>query len=98
MKLRYVVIAVDHFANKTSVDAIVNRWNDPDNKYNLGMTIKIWKDEDFIPNFENKIKGIKDVQGDLEATIRLRTRYHRTKQPLFYKECSRHLIDLNKTW
>ncbi len=100
MKLRYVVIAVDHWS-KTSVDEIVNRWNDPDNKYNLGMTIKIWNDEDYISDFQEWMDMLQNIKEHSKEPLdyqRNRTKYHRMKQPQFYKHCSKHLIEQNKTW
>lgn len=105
LKLRYVVIAIDDW-NKTSVDAIVDRWNDAENKYNLNMTIKVWRDREYIYSYKHRIAKIKKSRNLENATtdVKLqkyataRTNYHRSKQPQFYKACSKHLIQQNKSW
>ena len=99
MKLRYVVIAVDHW-NTTSVDDIVNRWNGHgEHNYNLGMTIKIWKDEDYMPDLQTTLRDLEQAKAtNLKNYALKRDAYHRGKQPIFYDHCSKHLVEQNKSW
>ena len=94
LKLRYVIITIDNW-NKTSVDAIVDRWNDAENKYNLNMTIKMWRDREYIDSYEERIAKLKKLR-NMENVAR--TDYYILKQREFYKACSKHLIQQNKSW
>lgn len=108
MKLRYVVINIDP-KSRTSPRPIIDRWNDAENKYNLNMTIVTMTDSEYVPNFaqhvrdlqkQEKVMNAKNDSRSNEAANygRMKTRYHRMRQPEFYKACSHHLIEHNKSW
>lgn len=108
MKLRYVVINIDQ-KSRTSPQAIIDRWNDAENKYNLNMKIVTMTDPEYIPNYQSHLHNLQkqeklmlaknDTSSNEAATYgRMKTQYHRMRQPEFYKACSHHLIEHNKSW
>merc|ERR1712238_153513 len=108
MKLRYVVINIDPWS-KTSPQSIIDRWNDAENKYNLNMTIVTMTDSEYVPDFDQKLKKLQQLENialaqnnstSAEASkyINNKTDYHRYRQATFYKACSHHLIEHNKSW
>jgi len=104
MKLRYVVIAVDE-KSITSPQNIVDRWtNDYDNNklypnLKLNMTIITWKDHEFISDYDFKMKEINKAESiSILEHGNAKTTYHRYRQHLFYKMCSTHLLEQNRTW
>jgi hypothetical protein len=104
LKLRYVVVNIDPFS-KTSPNAIIDRWNDRENKYNLNMTIVTMKDSEYIEKYDLAMEHIEKARLSMSLGVEYqyqygsaKTNYHRKRQPLFYKACSRHLIQQNKSW
>ena len=103
MKLRYVVIAVDHYS-KTSPQQIVDRWNDDhDQKLNhkLNMTIVTWTDTDYIniSDYQEQMRIIAKAKTiSVNEYGNKKTFYHRYRQHEFYRRCSVHLLEQNKTW
>jgi hypothetical protein len=106
MTLRYVVVNVDP-RSRTSPQPIVDRWNDAGDKYRLGMTIVTMTDAEYVPDFDRHVRALEKQEQVMlaknnsqeEATYgRMKTTYHRMRQPEFYKACSRHLIERNKSW
>jgi len=98
MKLRYVVINIDPWS-KTSPQSIIDRWNDAENKYNLNMTIVTMTDSEYVPNFDQKVKKFHYLENiKAKSYIQKKTLYHRYRQSTFYKACSHHLIEHNKSW
>jgi hypothetical protein len=99
MKLRYVVIAVDQ-KSRTSPQHIVDRWNDYGNKFsNLNMTIITWKDSEYISDYRLRMKEIDEAESmSILEHGNEKTRYHRYRQHEFYRMCSMHLLQQNKTW
>ncbi len=105
LKLRYVVLNIDPWS-KTSPQPIIDRWNDKENKYNLNMTIVVMNDKDFVTNYTAKIKEIESERErlfteDRDAAYKYgmaKTNYHRSRQIQFYKTCSTHLVEQNRTW
>ena len=98
MKLRYVVINIDPWS-KTSPQSIIDRWNDAENKYNLNMTIVTMTDSEYVPDFDQKVKKIQHLENiKAKSYIQKKTLYHRYRQSIFYKACSHHLIEHNKSW
>ena len=100
LKLRYVVLNIDPFS-KTSPNAIIDRWNDRENKYNLNMTIVTMKDSDYIKNFDSYMESNMEARSNSlqsKASVNIKTDYHRKRQPEFYKACSKHLIQQNQSW
>lgn len=101
LKLRYVVLNIDTFS-RTSPKAIIDRWNDHENKYNLNMTIVTWKDSDYVEDYDGEMEKIKEA--NLSSTDRdakyghAKTSFHRLRQKAFYKACSAHLVQQNKSW
>ena len=98
LKLRYVVLNIDPFS-KTSPNAIIDRWNDRENKYNLNMTIVTMKDSDYVKNYDSLME--KNMEARLSKSViseRLKVNYHRKRQPEFYKACSKHLVQQNQSW
>jgi len=108
MKLRYVVINIDP-RSKTSPQSIVDRWNDIENKYNLDMTILTMTDSEYVPKFDQQMNHLQlqekaalarnnSVPAASMSYGQRKTNYHRDRQPQFYKACSNHLIEHNKSW
>ena len=101
LKLRYVVLNIDPFS-KTSPNAIIDRWNDRENKYNLNMTIVTMKDSDYVENYDSLMeKNMKARLSNSSKSVnseRLKVDYHRKRQPEFYKACSKHLVQQNQSW
>jgi len=101
LKLRYVVMNVDPFS-RTSPKAIVDRWNDSEKKYDLNMTIVTMVDSDYIQNFDDEMEKIEIASNsttDQEYKLgTAKTAYHRLRQREFYKACSAHLVEQNKSW
>ena len=100
-----LVISINDW-KKTSLDAIVDRWNDAENNYNLNMTIVVMRDSDFVSKYRKRKGKIKKAAGKknaakeeiLRSNRNARTEYLILKQPEFYKECSKHLIKKNTSW
>jgi len=103
LKLRYVVLNIDPFS-KTSPNAIIDRWNDRENKYNLNMTIVTMKDSDYIENYDSYMESNMEARSNSsqskasKASVNIKTDYHRKRQHEFYKACSKHLIQQNQSW
>ena len=101
LKLRYVVINVDP-KSTTSPQAIVDRWNGNNNSnklnnynynYNLNMTIVLWNDTNYINPIKYEFEQAKIEGAEGAAKYELATKYHKYRQPEFYKACSKHLIE-----
>ena len=101
LKLRYVVMNIDPFS-RTSPKAIVDRWNDSENNYDLNMTIVTMTDSEYVENFDGEMEKIEIARNstkDQEYKLgKAKTGYHRTRQHAFYKACSAHLVEQNKSW
>eukprot|EP00536_Pseudo-nitzschia_multiseries_P012949 jgi/Psemu1/327032/estExt_fgenesh1_pg.C_5240001 len=105
MKLRYVVVNIDPWS-KTSPDVILDRWRDPDK--NLNMTIVVTNDREYMGLFNRSKRTIdklrKEFEADPESQQKLtdygfaQTKYHRRRQPLFYRYCAMHLVKQNRSW
>jgi len=96
LKLRYVVMNIDPFS-RTSPNAIIDRWNDGEKKYNLNMTIVTMTDRDYVEDFDGEMKKIEIARNsstDQEYQLgNAKTQYHRNRQHAFYKACSTHLVE-----
>jgi len=101
LKLRYVVLNIDPWS-RTSPKAIIDRWNDRNNKFKINMTIVTMRDSEYVEDYAGemeKIEKAKLVSSNTEYEYgRVKTLYHRKRQKLFYKSCSKHLIHQNKSW
>ena len=102
MKLRYVVVNVDP-KSKTSPKEIFDRWNDHENRYKLNMTIVKMSDSDYIPDFSVRMDALEElILSNTSDSTKLygteKTNYHRFRQRQFYKACSQHLVEQNKSW
>ena len=101
LKLRYVVMNIDPFS-RTSPKAIVDRWNDGENQYDLNMTIVLMTDSEYIENFDDemeKIEKARNLTKDQKFQLGVaKTAYHRLRQKEFYKACSNHLLKQNRSW
>ena len=97
MKLRYVVVDIDS-KNKTSVDAILDRWNDVENKYNLNMTIVVMRDRDYLREYDEWMDWLKEKSSKHGDYGGANTEYLIHRQTEFYRACSEHLIKQNKSW
>ena len=108
MKLRYVVINIAPWS-KTFPQSIIDRWNDAENKYNLNMTIVTMTDSEYIPHFNQEMKNLQKLENivlaqnnsrsaEASTYIYKKTNYHLYRQSTFYKACSHHLIEHNKSW
>ena len=99
LKMRYVVLNLDPWS-RTSPKAIIDRWNDRENKYNLNMTIVTMTDSDYVEDYDQRMETIKKGKANWSSTdyTRYRTNYLVSRQPQFYKACSKHLIQQNKSW
>ena len=103
LKLCYVVLNVDPWS-KTSPQAIVDRWSDHGGKINLNMTIVTMKDSEYIKDYDAEMARIQKAKlspktSDPEYEYgSAKTNYHRRRQSQFYKACSKHLIQQNKSW
>ena len=108
MKLRYVVINIDPWS-KTSPQSIIDRWNDAENKYNLNMTIVTMTDSEYVPDFDQKVKKLQQLENivlaqnnstsaEASTYIKKKTGYIILRQKIFYKACSHHLIEHSKSW
>ena len=102
LKLRYVVINIDPWS-RTSPQAIIDRWNDHENNYNLNMTIVTMRDSEYVLDYDKEIEIIQEAAevNESDAALKygqVKTNYHRHRQRQFYKACSQHLIQQNKSW
>jgi len=100
LKLRYVVINIDP-SSKTSPNAIIDRWNDHENKYNLNMTIVTMTNSDYMLKHQNWLDKIEKARLSPHSDLlygKEKTNYHRKRQHEFYKACSQHLMERNKSW
>lgn len=85
LPLRYLVVAVDP-RSKTMPTRVLNRYR------KLGMFIEEWNDKHFLhPDLA------KNVVPD-DAELQVKRDRHRMRQKNFYRQCLKHLKDVNRTW
>lgn len=103
LKLRYVVINIDPWSrtpwSRSKLLEIVDRWNDHENHYNLNMTIVTMTDSDYKGDYDKWMERLeREEKSNSTDYGRSKTLYHRERQPEFYRHCSLHLMQQNRSW
>ena len=103
LKLRYVVINIDPWSrtpwSRSKLLEIVDRWNDHENQYNLNMTIVTMTDSDYKGDYDEWMERLeREEKSNSTDYGRSKTLYHRERQPEFYRHCSLHLMQQNRSW
>jgi len=83
--------------SRTSPKAIIDRWNDRNNKFNINMTIVTMRDSEYVEDYAGEMEII-EKRKSVSSKNRVKYLYHKKRQKLFYKSCSKHLIHQNKSW
>jgi len=97
LKLRYVVITIDT-KSETSPQAIIDRWTNNDNA-NLNMTIVTMTPPKYMINYRMWMKRIELSRvTPTEENMYTNVDYIIKNQKAFYRACTRHLIEQNRTW
>ena len=113
LKLRYVIIGIDPYS-KTSPQKIINKWNEHNFNNTGNITIIGWNETEYVSKkvrkqnknelneIESKYKNKNnDTNTNTDFTLlygTAKTNQYLSRQRLFMKECSRHMVSLNKTW
>ena len=100
LKLRYVVINIDPNSRTSPMD-IITRWNNND-YHHLNMTIVTMTDTDHFTSkeYEDKMQVLEYWKNSTDTArySKAKSDFIRNRQKQFYRSCSKHLLELNKTW
>ncbi|OEU14898.1 hypothetical protein FRACYDRAFT_241455 [Fragilariopsis cylindrus CCMP1102] len=113
LKLRYVIIGIDPYS-KTSPQKIINKWNQYNFNISGNITIIGWNETEYVSKKvrkqnKNELNEIEskyqnknnDTNTNTDFTLlygTAKTNQYLSRQRLFMKECSRHMVSLSKTW
>ena len=100
LKLRYVVINIDPNSRTSPMD-IITRWNNND-YHHLNMKIVTMTDTDHFTSkdYEDKMKVLEYWKNSTDTArySKAKSDFIRNRQKQFYRSCSKHLLELNKSW